>query len=231
MEAINEKANYCLNCKVKPCSIKGCPLGNQIPQFIEQIKQENYQKAYEILTQTTVLQGVCGRICPHKKQCQGSCIRGIKGEPVSIGDLEAFVFDTMIDQENSLLNCYAEEMKKNKKNGKVAVIGGGPAGLTASSFLAKEGIQVTIYEKYDYLGGLLVHGIPEFRLPKEIVQKTVDKILRLGIEVKYKQELGKNLFLKDLEQQYDAIFLSIGANQSAKMGVEGEELKGVIRRK
>lgn len=106
--------------------------------------------------------------------------------------------------------------------------GGGPAGLTASAFLAKSGIKVTIYEKYDYLGGLLVHGIPEFRLPKEIVQKTVDKILNLGIEVKYNQQLGKNLFLKDLEQQYDAIFLSIGANQSAKMGVEGEELEGVI---
>lgn len=122
MEAINEKANNCLNCKVKPCSIKGCPLGNQIPQFIEQIKQENYQKAYEILAETTVLQGVCGRICPHKKQCQGSCVRGIKGEAVSIGDLEAFVFDTMIDQEDSLLNSYVEEIKKNKNNKKVAVI-------------------------------------------------------------------------------------------------------------
>ncbi len=122
MEAINEKANYCLNCKVKPCSIKGCPLGNQIPQFIEQIKQENYQKAYEILTQTTVLQGVCGRICPHKKQCQGSCIRGIKGEPVSIGDLEAFTFDLKMNEDDSLLNSYIEEIKKNKNDKKVAVI-------------------------------------------------------------------------------------------------------------
>ena len=122
MEKIKEKAKNCLNCKVKPCSIKGCPLGNQIPQFIEQIKEENYQKAYEILSQTTVLQGICGRICPHKKQCQGSCIRGIKGQPVSIGDLEAFVFDYMIDKEDSLLNCYVEEMEKNKSNKKVAVI-------------------------------------------------------------------------------------------------------------
>lgn len=227
MEEINEKASYCLNCKAKPCSIKGCPLGNQIPQFIEQIKQGNYVEAYKILSETTVLQGVCGRICPHQKQCQGSCVRGIKGDPVSIGDLEALCFDAMIGEEDSLLNCYAEEMKSNRTNKKVAIIGGGPAGLTASAFLAKRGIGVTIYEKYDYLGGLLVHGIPEFRLPKKIVQKTVDKILRLGIEVKYHQQLGKNLFLKDIEEQYDAIFLSIGANQSAKMGVEGEELQGV----
>lgn len=228
MEEINEKSNYCLHCKTNPCSVKGCPLGNHIPQFIEQIKQGNYKKAYAILSETTVLSGVCGRICPHQKQCQGSCVRGIKGEAVSIGELEAFTFDSMIEEEDSLLNCYAEEIKKNKKSKKVAVIGGGPAGLTASAFLAKSGIQVTIYEKYDYLGGLLVHGIPEFRLPKEVVQKSVEKILRLGIEVKYNQQLGKDILIQDLEKQYDAIFLSMGANQSSKMGVEGEELEGVL---
>lgn len=138
MEKIKEKANYCLNCKVKPCSIKGCPLGNHIPQFIEQIKQENYQKAYEILSETTVLQGVCGRICPHKKQCQGSCIRGMKGEPVSIGDLEAFVFDSVIDQEDSLLNCYAEDIKKNKKHKKVAVIRRRTCRINSKCIFSKE---------------------------------------------------------------------------------------------
>lgn len=228
MEEINEKSNYCLNCKVKPCTLKGCPLGNNIPEFIQQIKQENYKKAYEILSETTVLQGVCGRICPHEKQCQGSCIRGIKGEPVSIGELEAFSFDSVIDEEDSLLKSYSQEMEKNKNDKKVAVIGGGPAGLTASAFLAKNGVKVTIYEKYDYLGGLLVHGIPEFRLPKNIVQKTVEKILALGIEAKYTQELGKDIFLQELEKQYDAIFLSIGANKSSKMVVEGEEKEGVF---
>lgn len=228
MKEINEKTNYCLSCKAKPCSIKGCPLGNNIPQFIEQIKQGNIKKAYEILSETTVLQGICGRICPHKKQCQGSCIRGIKGEPVSIGELEAFTFDFLIEDEDSLLSCYENEIQKYKSDKKVAVIGGGPAGLTASAFLAKRGIKVTIYEKYDYLGGLLIHGIPEFRLSKNIVQKTVEKILKLGIEVKYNQELGKDIFLQDLEEQYDAIFLSIGANKSSKMGIDGEELEGVF---
>lgn len=228
LEKIKEKANYCLNCKIKPCSLKGCPLENDIPSFIKAVKEENYSKAYRILSETTVLQGVCGRICPHEKQCQGSCVRGIKSEPVSIGELEAFVFDNAIKEGESLLNCYGLEKGYQKSNKKVAVIGGGPAGLTCAAFLAKEGINVTIYEKYDYLGGLLVHGIPEFRLPKEIVKNTVDKILELGIEVKYSQELGKNVNLQELENKYDAIFLSIGANVSSKMGVKGEELKGVF---
>ena len=234
IDEIKEKANYCLNCKVKPCSLKGCPLGNNIPEFIKQIKEENYFEAYKILSETTVLQGVCGRICPHKKQCQGSCVRGIKGEPVAIGDLEAFSFDKVItEQGHSLLECYKNEIAENKEkndklsNKKVAVIGGGPSGLTCSAFLVKSGVKVTIFEKYDYLGGLLVHGIPEFRLPKEIVKQTVDNILELGIEVKYNQELGKNLKLEDLEKEFDAIFLSIGANVSSKMGIEGEDLKGV----
>lgn len=228
MEQIKEKSNSCLNCKIKPCSVKGCPLNNDIPAFIKCIKEENYKEAYKILSKTTVLPGVCGRICPHTKQCQGSCIRGIKGEPVSIGKLEAYAYDMATKEGMTLLYCYKEEMEQNKNNNKkVAIIGGGPAGLTCSAFLAKAGIKVTIYEKYDYLGGLLVHGIPEFRLSKDIVNKTIQMILDLGVEVKYKQELGKNLNLKDLEKEYDAIFLSFGANISSKMGVEGENLNGV----
>ena len=225
MEKILEKANYCLHCKIKPCALKGCPLHNNIPEFIQKIKEENYKEAYEILCQTTVLPGVCGRICPHKKQCQGSCVRGIRGEPVSIGELEAFTFDNAMKNGYNLKQVWQTSKVGNKK---VAVIGGGPAGLTAAAFLAKNNINVTIYEKYNYLGGLLVHGIPDFRLDKNIVKETVKNILDLGINVKYNQELGKNIELQELEKEYDAILLSFGANCSSKMGISGEELKGVF---
>ena len=229
MEEIIEKANYCLSCKIKPCSKKGCPLENDIPEFIKCIKSEEYKEAYKILTKTTVLGSICGRICPHKKQCQGSCVRGIKGSSVSIGELESFVFDKMYKEGYGLKECYKEEIENNKKNQnkKVAIIGAGPAGLTCAAFLAKKGIKVTIYEKYNYLGGLLMHGIPEFRLPKKVVKDAINKILELGIEVKYNKELGKNLKLEELEKNYDAIFLGIGANVSGKMNVQGEELQGV----
>lgn len=223
IEEIKEKTDYCLNCKMKPCSQKGCPLGNNIPEFIRLVKEEKYEEAYKTLGETTVLQAVCGRICPHKKQCQGSCVRGIKGEPVSIGDIEAFVGDKAIENNYKLF----EGTTKRNSNKKVAIIGGGPAGLTCAGFLAKEGIEVTIYERYNYLGGLLVYGIPEFRLPKDIVNSTIQKILDLGVKVKYNQELGRNLEISELEKEYDAIFLSFGANKSVKMGVEGEEKSGV----
>ena len=222
MEEIKEKVNYCLNCPVKPCANKGCPLGNNIPGFIKAMKEEDYKKAYEILSETTVLEAVCGRICPHMKQCEGSCVRGIKANPVSIGELEAFVGDIAIKEKYELVT-----LNKNNKDKKVAIVGGGPAGLTAAAFLLKNGYSVTLYEKYNYLGGLLVHGIPEFRLPKEIVKQTVKKIIDLGLQVKYNQELGKNLLLNQLEKEYDAIFLAFGANITTKMGVEGEELQGV----
>ena len=223
MEDIKEKINYCLNCPSKPCSNKGCPLGNNIPGFIKAIREEDYKKAYEILSETTVLEAVCGRICPHTKQCEGSCVRGIKSVPVSIGEMEAFIGDISIKENYKIADINIEN-----KNKKIAIVGGGPAGLTASAFLLKNGYSVTIYEKYDYLGGLLVHGIPEFRLPKEIVKNTVRKIIDLGLEVKYNQELNKDFTLQDLKEEYDAIFLAFGANITTKMGVEGEDLKGVF---
>ena len=222
MKEIQEKANYCLNCPVKPCSNKGCPLENNIPGFIKAIKEEDYKKAYEILSETTVLEAVCGRICPHTKQCEGSCVRGIKSVPVSIGEMEAFIGDIAIKE-----NYKISEKNTENKDKKIAIVGGGPAGLTASAFLLKNGYSVTMYEKYNYLGGLLVHGIPEFRLPKEIVKQTVQKIIDLGLEVKYNQELEKDFTLQELEEKYDAIFLAFGANVTTKMGVDGEELKGV----
>lgn len=216
---IEEIRNYCLNCVNKPCSNKGCPLNNDIPAFIH---EEDTKKAYEILSRTTVLPAICGSICPHEKQCIGSCIRGIKGEPVSIGQLEAFLGREAIEKG------YKIPISNKLKGRKVAVVGSGPAGLTCSAFLAREGISVTIYEKYDKLGGILTHGIPDFRLDKEVVKKTIDKILELGVDVKLKQELGKNLRLENLTEQYDAVFIGIGANVPMKMGIEGENLKGVF---
>lgn len=224
---ILEKAQYCLNCK-NPLCRTGCPLGNHIPDFIAQLKEGNIQQAYEILTQTTVLSAVCGRICPHQKQCQGKCVRGIKGEPVSIGELEAYVGDFALENRDSLLNCYLKQgMPKEPNNKKVAIVGGGPAGLTASAFLRKQGFQVTIYERQNKLGGILQRGIPEFRLNKEIVQKTVAQILNLGIQVEYEKELGKNISLEELKQKYDAVLLTIGANVPRKMVIPGEDLEGV----
>ena len=220
---IQEYTEYCLNCPVKPCSNKGCPLSNDIPTFIKYAKEGNIKEAYKILLQTTILGGVCGRICPHEKQCEGSCVRRIKGESVNIGEIERYIFDEAIKNE-----WYKEIEKTDELKGKkVAIIGSGPAGLNASYFLTKMGANVTIYEKYNNLGGILVHGIPDFRLDKEIVNGTIKSILNLGINVEYEKELGKNLSIKDLEENYDAIFIAIGANIPSKMKIEGENIKGV----
>ena len=220
MKEIEEIRSYCLNCKNSQCRIKGCPLDNCIPEFIHEIDSK---KAYEILCNTTVLPAICGRICPHEKQCEGSCIRGIKGEPVSIGAMEAYIGDLSIEN-NYELSIEVDERTKDKR---VAVIGSGPAGLTCAAFLARKGVKVTIYEKHDKLGGLLTHGIPEFRLPREVVEKTIEKILDLGVETKLNQELGRDFEIEDLAQKYDAVFVAIGANIPAKMNVEGEGLEGV----
>ena len=220
MKKIEEIRSYCLNCKNSQCRIKGCPLDNCIPEFIHEIDSK---KAYEILCNTTVLPAICGRICPHEKQCEGSCIRGIKGEPVSIGVMEAYIGDLSIEN-NYELSIEVDERAKDKR---VAVIGSGPAGLTCAAFLARRGVKVVIYEKHDKLGGLLTHGIPEFRLPREVVEKTIEKILDLGVETKLNQELGRDFTIEDLAQKYDAVFVAIGANIPAKMNVEGENLNGV----
>lgn len=219
MEEI-EMREYCLNCKIKPCSNQGCPLNNNIPTFI---KETDYKKAFEILSKTTVLPAICGRICPHEKQCQGSCVRGIKQSPVEIGKIESIIGEKSIKEKYKI----PTDIKENLKTKRVAIVGGGPAGLTCAAFLARKGLQVTIYEKHNELGGILSHGIPEFRLPKETVEKTIDKILELGINVEYNKELGKNISVEELSKKYDAVFISIGANIPAKMGIEGENLNGV----
>lgn len=220
-EEISKKADYCLGCKVKMCQ-KGCPLENDITEFIRCIKEEKFEEAYQILCRTTVLSPICGRICPHKSQCEGSCVRGIKGESVSIGNLEAYIGDLAIQNGYTI-----PKLSNEKKKEKIAIIGGGPCGITAAANLARSGYNVTIYEKYDKLGGILQHGIPEFRLEKEILDKQIQKILELGINVEYNASLGKDYTLEELETQYDAILLAIGANISSKMGIPGEELEGV----
>lgn len=220
-QQIKKMANYCASCVIKPCQL-GCPLHNDITSFIKCIKEDKYYEAYHILCQTTVLPAICGRVCPYEKQCEGSCVKGVSSKPVAIGELEAFIGDMSFINHWSFANN-----KINKRKEKVAIIGGGPSGLTCASFLAQQGINVTIYEKHNYLGGLLYHGIPDFRLDKEILKKTIDKILELDIKVKCNQELGKDFSLEDLEKEYDAIFLGIGANVSKKMNITGENLDGV----
>lgn len=224
IEEIRKMADYCLGCKVKPCK-KGCPLGNDITEFIGAIKEKQYKKAYQILLDTTVLSPICGRICPHFKQCQGSCIRGIKGEAVNIGKLEAFIGDMAIKKGWEISKI------EDKKDKKIAVIGGGPAGITASAYLARRGFLVTIYEKHKILGGLLTHGIPDFRLPRDVVHSTIQKVLDLGVEVVLGKELGKDIKLKELQEKYDAVLLTFGANISSMMHIEGEELERCIWRK
>lgn len=219
MKNIKTLSVYCLSCINKPCS-KACPLNNNIPEFIKLVKDNNIKEAYKVLLETTVLPSICGRVCPKNRQCQGSCIRKLKGNPVSIGEIEAYVGDVALKEDWKLPTT-------KETNHKVAVIGSGPASLTCAAFLRRNGIQTTIYEKHDYLGGLLVHGIPDFRLSKDIVNKTIEKILETGINVEYNMELGKNIDLSTLEKEYDAVFLGIGANSSRKMNIEGEELSGV----
>lgn len=203
---LEEMDKYCLNCINKPCSNLGCPLNNDIPKFIH---EKDIKKAYKIISKTSVLPAICGRVCPHFKQCQGKCVRGITGKSVEIGKVEAAIADIAIKENYKL-------PKKSNVTGKVAIVGSGPAGLTAAGFLAMNGVSVTIYEKQNNLGGLLFYGIPYFRLDKGILKSTIDKILELGICVKLNCELEKDVTLKDLQKQYDAIYLCFGANESNK---------------
>ena len=218
-EDIRLKTLECVSCITKPCQV-GCPLNNDITTFIKLVRNGKYKEAYELLLETTVLPSVCGRICPHEKQCQGMCVKRISYEAVKIGDIEAFIGDMAIKN-----NWTTESVPL--KNKKVAIVGGGPSGLTCAAFLRRNGYNVTIYEKHNYLGGLLYHGIPEFRLDKLLLNKVIDKILKLGINVKLNQSIGKDFSLEDLENEYDAVFLGFGANLSSKMNIPGEDLDGV----
>ena len=222
LQEIKKQAEYCLNCKNKPCQT-GCPLQNNIPDFIKFIKEDNYEEAFKTLSETTIFEPICGRICPHKSQCEGSCIRGIKGESVHIGELETVIGNHMLEHMDLQVIDADDESKK------VAIIGSGPSGLACSYYLSTRGFKVDIYEKHDKLGGLLRHGIPEFRLEKDILDKWLQKyILNKNVTVFTNMELGKDILLEDLKKDYDAVVLAFGANVSNKMNVEGEEKEFVL---
>ena len=218
--AINE-ALRCLNCKNMPC-VGGCPVNVHIPQFIEKIKECDFEGAYKIISESSSLPAVCGRVCPQETQCEAKCVRGIKGEPVGIGRLERFV----ADWHNS---HSAEKAEKPASNGhKVAVVGSGPSGLTCAGDLARLGYDVTVFEALHVAGGVLVYGIPEFRLPKQIVAREVEGLEKLGVKIETNVVIGRTLTIDELKEQgFEAIFIGSGAGLPRFMNIEGESLKGV----
>ena len=216
-----DEAQRCLHCKNKPC-VAGCPVGIHIPDFIAKVAEGDFEGAYQIITQQSSLPAVCGRVCPQETQCEQKCVRGIKGEPVGIGRLERFV----ADWHNKNV---CEAPRKPAPNGhKVAVIGSGPSGLTCAGDLAKKGYAVTVFEALHTAGGVLVYGIPEFRLPKDIVQKEIDGLKALGVDVQTNMVIGRVLSIDELlEQGYEAVFIGSGAGLPRFMNIPGENLKGV----
>lgn len=217
-----DEAKRCLNCKNKPC-MEGCPVSVKIPEFISLIAQEKFEDAYQKITETNALPAVCGRVCPQEKQCESKCVRGIKGEPVGIGRLERFAADYHMENGE-------DKLEKPKPNGKkVAVVGSGPSGLTAAGDLAKLGYDVTIYEAFHTAGGVLMYGIPEFRLPKNIVRKEISKLEQLGVTIKTNVIIGKSILLDELFEDfgYDAVYIGSGAGLPSFMRIEGEDLNGV----
>ena len=215
------EASRCLNCK-NPLCVKGCPVNVQIPDFISLITKEDYEGAYKKIKETSSLPAVCGRVCPQESQCEKYCVRGIKGEPVAIGRLERFVADYMMDKNESS----DDEIVKNGR--KVAVIGGGPAGLTCAGDLVKEGYNVTVFEAFHKAGGVLVYGIPEFRLPKSIVEKEIKKLEKSGVEIETNTVVGKTVDVKELfDDGFEAVFIGSGAGLPQFLKIKGENLNGV----
>lgn len=222
MNEIKECAGYCLNCKTKPCSTKGCPIQTNIPEFITEVKNENYSKAYEILQENNIFSYVCSIVCPQEEQCEGSCVRGIKAEPTHIGKLEKFV------NEYAIENNFEFKINKKALNGKkVAIIGSGPAGIECAVELLKEGFKVDIYEKDEIAGGILIYGIPDFRLSKDIVANIINKVKDLGASFILNTELGKDINLEELKDKYDAVFLGIGAPKSSIYSLSENRLNSV----
>ncbi|MGN1372461.1 MAG: NADPH-dependent glutamate synthase [Candidatus Coproplasma sp.] len=220
-EVAIDEAQRCLHCKNAPC-IQGCPVNIHIPDFIDKIKEGDFEGAYKVISLSSSLPAVCGRVCPQESQCESKCVRGIKGDPVGIGRLERFV----ADYHNN--NSTAEAEVPEANGHRVAVVGSGPSGLTCAGDLAKLGYKVTVFEALHLAGGVLVYGIPEFRLPKKIVQKEVDELKKLGVDVETNVVIGKTLTIDELfEDGYEAVFVGSGAGLPRFMGIPGESLKGV----
>lgn len=221
MEMALDEASRCLHCKNKPC-VSGCPVNIEIPDFIKMISEKNFEGAYQVISQSSSLPAICGRVCPQESQCEAKCVRGIKTEPVAIGRLERFVADYH-NAHNT------EKAVKPQSNGhRVAVIGSGPSGLTCAGDLAKKGYQVTIFEALHTAGGVLVYGIPEFRLPKDIVKKEIDNLKDLGVDVQTNMVIGKVLSIDELmDMGYEAVYIGSGAGLPRFMKIPGENLKGV----
>ena len=216
-----EEAKRCLNCKHRPC-VSGCPVNVKIPEFIALIAEGRFEEAYLKIKETNNLPAICGRVCPQESQCEKFCVRGKKGEPVGIGRLERFAADWYMAYKDP-------ESPGISRNGKkVAVIGSGPAGLTCAADLAKMGYSVTIFEAFHTPGGVLMYGIPEFRLPKELVQREIETVKRLGVEIKTNMVIGKSVTIEELmEEGYEAVFIGTGAGLPNFMGIPGENLNGV----
>ncbi|MDE7249479.1 MAG: NADPH-dependent glutamate synthase, partial [Lachnospiraceae bacterium] len=223
-EEAMEEAVRCINCKNAQC-IKGCPVSIDIPGFIEKVKDGDIEAAYQVISESSALPAVCGRVCPQESQCEGKCIRGIKGEPISIGKLERFVADWAAE------NDIKPQGAKEKNGKKVAVIGSGPAGLTCAGDLAKMGYEVTIFEALHAPGGVLVYGIPEFRLPKtKVVAKEIENVKALGVKIETNVVIGKSVTIDELisEEGFDAVFIGSGAGLPKFMGIPGEQANGVF---
>ena len=223
-EEAMEEASRCINCKNAKC-IEGCPVSINIPAFIHEVKEGNFEEAYKIIGKSSALPAVCGRVCPQECQCEGKCIRGIKGEPVSIGKLERFVADYALE------NDIKPEKAESQNGHKVAVIGSGPAGLTCAGDLAKLGYDVTVFEALHELGGVLVYGIPEFRLPKKkVVAKEIDKVKELGVKFETNVVIGKSTTIDQLieDEGFEAVFIGSGAGLPKFMGIPGENANGVF---
>lgn len=225
-EMAKEEAQRCLQCKNKPCT-QGCPVNVQIPEFIKRLAEGDFSAAYQKIKETNSLPAICGRVCPQESQCEKYCVRGKKGEPVGIGRLERFVADwAMENVASAKAEAKAEAIQKNGR--KVAVIGSGPAGLTCAGDLAKMGYQVTIFEAFHIPGGVLMYGIPEFRLPKALVQREIDNVRKLGVSIQTNMVIGKVFSLDELMAEgYQAIFIGSGAGLPSFMGIPGENLNGV----